>query len=120
MHWPMARRSPGLDRATRSSLYLINADSLSFANGVLTVMNGTTPVESLPMSGNYSADNFRMTYNPGAQFSNLISYVADPVASGPTITSPERKPSPPAARWRIDGVSVAGQFRRGQSGFAWR
>ena len=98
-------------------LYLINASSLSFANGVLTVLDGTTPVEALPMSGNYTGTNFQLTYQPGAEFSNLITYAADaPAASGPQIASPQSETVAAGGTLAVAGVSVTDSFAAASPG----
>ncbi|HET8997643.1 MAG TPA: hypothetical protein VFN42_13325, partial [Acetobacteraceae bacterium] len=104
-------------------LYLINATSLSFANGVLTVMNGTTAVESLPMSGSYTTANFQMMLQPGSEFSNAITYVPDASGSGsgsgstsPQVNAPASETVVAGGTLAIPGVSVTDSFAAANPG----
>lgn len=98
-------------------LYLINATGLSFANGVLTVMNGSTTVESLPMAGNYTTGNFQLVFQPSEEFSNVIAYVAaDPSPSGPQIAAPASETVAAAGTLAVTGVNVTDSFAAANPG----
>ena len=102
------------------NLYLIQATGLSYANGVLSVMNGGTVVEALPMQGNYTTANFQMVFQPSEEFSNLISYVGSapppPPPSGPQIAAPASETVAAGGTIAVTGVSVADSFAASHPG----
>jgi len=97
-------------------LYLIQADKLSFGNGVLTVTNAGTTVESLPMAGNYTTANFQLIFQPSEEFSNVIAYVPDQVASAPQIAAPASETVPAGGTVAVGGVSITDSFAAGNPG----
>ncbi len=97
-------------------LYLIQADSLSYAAGVLNVMNGSVVVESLRLSGSYSSANFRLDLQGGRQFSNVISYVPNPPPAGPQITAPDAEQVAAGDSVMVAGVSIADAFAAAHPG----